>query len=612
MTAALTRTPVALLVFNRPALTERVFAAVAQARPSQLLVVADGPRADHPDDERLVAETRRVIEQVSWPCEVLTSYAAENLGCRQRISSGLDWVFSQVDEAIILEDDCLPDPSFFAFCEDLLERYGEDERVQMVSGSSLLAGRQFTQDSYYFSRWYHIWGWATWARAWQGYDVDMRRWSELRDTRWLEERLPETEASVVRAMFDGAYDGTVNTWDFQWVLHGWLRDGVCAKPVVNLVSNIGYGEMASHERNADHPVANLPTTSIRFPLRHPNAVEVLGPADRAEFAYVHPQLRSGERHDTAISGDLVMGAAIGLHHEQVTPFLRSLRRTGYRGDVVLFVDRRLQRSLANDPVARGVTLLRARQWLPFKLGLLQRPRLMRWLWKPLRSVLWTALELVQRLPVRHGMQLRLQIPLAMALYTPMETRFLRYRRYLRSDPHSRVLLTDVRDVLFQSDPFASLPAEGLGVSIEADSYTVATEPHNAAWIARAYGSGMLQRIGHNRVSCVGVTCGDAAAIASYLNQFAEELLALSPEAAGIGGADTAIHNVLVWTERLGVVHRLEPLASAVATLNAIPSEEVCLSDAGRVLNRDGSKPSVLHQYDRIPAIRDGLLRMLAS
>src|SRR5687767_13684909 len=171
MSLTLRRTPVALLVFNRPQATARVFEAVARARPPRLLVVADGPRADRPDDGELCHQTRAIIERVDWPCEVMKDYSDTNLGCRKRVSSGLDWVFSNVADAIILEDDCLPEPSFFPFCEELLERYRDDERVAMIRAGNFLEGRRVASTSYYFSRWFHIWGWATWARAWKHNDV---------------------------------------------------------------------------------------------------------------------------------------------------------------------------------------------------------------------------------------------------------------------------------------------------------------------------------------------------------------------------------------------------------------------------------------------------------
>jgi hypothetical protein len=304
--------------------------------------------------------------------------------------------------------------------------------------------------------------------------------------------------------------------------------------------------------------------------------------------------------------NVVMGAAIGLTAKQVTPFVASLRNAGYNGTVVLFVDPALDRALRGEPAARGVTLIRAHQWLPFKFGLLEHPRAMRLIWAPLQAALWAALRAARRLPGGG------ELPVAKLLYTPMETRFMRYRRYLRDHAHARVLLTDVRDVVFQNDPFDHLPQAGLAVSLEVPSYTVGTEVHNAAWIKRVYGPQMLTEIGAERVSCVGVTAGDAAAVSRYVTLFIGELLRLPPKTAGIGGADTAIHNALLWTNRLTPVHLLEPLASPVATLNGVADADVAISAEGKLLNRDGSEPSVLHQYDRIPAIREGLLRTLAS
>lgn len=158
-------TAIVFLIFNRPEETARTFAAIKAARPSTLLVVADGPRLDRAGEQELCARTRTVIDGVDWPCEVLRNFADANIGCGRRVSSGLDWAFSQVDEAVILEDDCLPDPSFFPYCDELLERYRTDERIMMVSGNNFQNGASRTWDSYYFSRLPHCWGWATWRRA---------------------------------------------------------------------------------------------------------------------------------------------------------------------------------------------------------------------------------------------------------------------------------------------------------------------------------------------------------------------------------------------------------------------------------------------------------------
>ncbi|MFM6024920.1 MAG: glycosyltransferase family 2 protein, partial [Dolichospermum sp.] len=179
------KTPVCFIIFNRPDVTQRVFQKISEAKPPKLLVIADGPRIDKVGEEQKCAATRAIIDQVDWECQVLTNYSDINLGCRKRIYTGLDWVFSQVEEAIILEDDCLPDSSFFRFCEELLEKYRDHPRIMLVCGQNLQFGQQRRNYSYYFSRYSHCWGWATWKSAWQYYDDTMELWPQVRDENWL-------------------------------------------------------------------------------------------------------------------------------------------------------------------------------------------------------------------------------------------------------------------------------------------------------------------------------------------------------------------------------------------------------------------------------------------
>jgi len=231
------RTPVLFLIFNRPAYTERVFERIAAARPSKLLVVADGPRSA--DEADLCRETRDIVARVDWDCEVIPNYSEANMGCRARVSSGIDWAFSLVEEAIILEDDCLPAASFFSFCELMLDRYRDDKRVMMVSGTNFLRDQLDIPESYTFSQYPSIWGWATWRRAWQLYDVNMEQWPVVRDQRQLE-RLVRNER--VSAFYSAVWNdtSTINsTWDYQWSFARRFNHGLGAVPRVNLVSNIG-------------------------------------------------------------------------------------------------------------------------------------------------------------------------------------------------------------------------------------------------------------------------------------------------------------------------------------------------------------------------------------
>ncbi len=272
-------TPVVLIIYNRPDTTARVFEAVRQARPSHLLVIADGPRADKQGDAALCAATRAVVDQVDWDCTVLTNYADTNLAIKQRIESGMAWVFSQVEEAIILEDDCLPHPSFFRYCTELLDRYRHHDHVMAISGNNFLFGQYDPPQSYYFSRYPLVWGWATWRRAWQHYDPAMRRWPEVRTRHWLSRTLASPPAERYWSyIFQRTYE-TQDTWDYAWTFSCWLHNGLTITPAVNLVHNLGFQADATHTLDPHSQFAHLPLNEMPFPLRHPPAIRRDGEAD---------------------------------------------------------------------------------------------------------------------------------------------------------------------------------------------------------------------------------------------------------------------------------------------------------------------------------------------
>lgn len=274
-------TPVAFIIFNRLDTTRRVFAEIAKARPSKLLVIADGPRTNRPGEAEKCAQTRAVIDGVDWDCEVLTNFSEVNLGCKRRVSSGIDWVFEQVEEAIILEDDCLPDPTFFRFCQELLERYRHDQRIGMISGDNFQLGNRRNDDSYYFSKYVHIWGWASWRDRWaNSYDVAMSRWPGIRDEAWLTDMVGNArEALFWHKIFERVYRGEIDTWDYQWVFANWVEGRMTILPAVNMISNIGFDANATHT-TGDSELANLARCPIGFPLKHPPGVFKNVQADR--------------------------------------------------------------------------------------------------------------------------------------------------------------------------------------------------------------------------------------------------------------------------------------------------------------------------------------------
>lgn len=264
--------PVALVIFNRPDTTERAFAEIARAQPPKLLVIADGPRSSRPGEAERCAQARAITEQVDWPCEVFRNYAESNLGCKRRLTSGIRWVFEQVPEAIFLEDDCVPHPTFFTFCEQLLHRYRNDERVSQIGGTNFQFGKDRTAASYYFSRYHHVWGWASWRRAWQDYDGDISLWPEIRAGGWLAAVIPDAaERAYWTRTLDAVHEGKIDTWDYQWNLSSWLQGRVSIVPATNLVSNIGFGPQATHARGASI-FASMAVQPMRFPLQHPPVV----------------------------------------------------------------------------------------------------------------------------------------------------------------------------------------------------------------------------------------------------------------------------------------------------------------------------------------------------
>ena len=277
------QTPIAFIIFNRPDVTERVLARIRQARPEKLFIIADGPRSGVPEDAAKCEAARRIVEGgIDWPCEVTRDYAKNNLGCKLRVSSGLDWVFSQVEEAIILEDDCLPNPSFFPFCDELLEKYRDEERVMVVSGNNFQRGKRRTPHSYYFSKYNHVWGWATWRRAWQHYDVAMTHWPEDKasgDHNSI--YLDRFEKAYWESIFDRVYCGEIDTWDYQWTFACWKRGGLTILPEVNLVENIGFGQDATHTREARG--VSPPVSGSITELKHPDIIAVNRKADRYTF-----------------------------------------------------------------------------------------------------------------------------------------------------------------------------------------------------------------------------------------------------------------------------------------------------------------------------------------
>jgi hypothetical protein len=286
-------TPVVLCVFNRPRHTREVMRKIAAVRPARFFVIADGPRAAHTGEADLCDEVREHIAALAtWPTSISWNVAPNNLGNRKRIQSGLDWVFAEVEEAIILEDDCVPDLSFFSFCSTLLEHYRHESRVGTIAGSNYLTDGPAAPASYLFSRYPLVGGWATWRRTWRLYDRDLDGWPASRSSKWLDRILDDPLASLYwRLIFDQAQAGS-DTWDYALTYSCWRAGFLSIHPRTNLVSNIGFGPEATHTLIRTN-IADLPARPIEFRLAHP--VDIV-PA-REHDTLLERSLYSGTRED---------------------------------------------------------------------------------------------------------------------------------------------------------------------------------------------------------------------------------------------------------------------------------------------------------------------------
>ncbi len=271
--------PIVLIVFNRPDLVKGQINALRALAPSQLYVIADGPRANNDDDHARCRAVREAVDQVDWDCAVIKDYADENMGCAKRIVSGLDNVFSQVERAIILEDDCLAHPAFFDFCSELLDKYATNHEVMQICGTNLCKDVDSSVSSYRFSCHVVCWGWATWARAWQKNELDMTLTDE-RIHALLRQNLSDREAVAHwQWLIAKVRKKELDAWDYPWQLSIWREQGISVLPNYNLVSNQGFGEDATHTKNPRSPMANLATEGMVFPLVHPISISADVPMD---------------------------------------------------------------------------------------------------------------------------------------------------------------------------------------------------------------------------------------------------------------------------------------------------------------------------------------------
>lgn len=282
------KTPIVFIIFRRPDETSSVFSEIRKAKPEKLFIIADGPR--NTEEKELTDRTREIVSNINWKCEIYKDFSEKNMGCRERVVSGLNWVFDNTDKAIILEDDCLPNQDFFRFSEEMLIRYEDNENIMHIGGSNFQQEnnefkKSLNNSDYYFSKISQIWGWATWKRAWNKYDERMDTWSSKRSNKNFRKVFPNLFIyQYWKYIFDKMYKDEFDTWDIAWTYTCFKENGLCIMPIENLVENIGKGPDATHKTNN---LTNIKAIGINFPLKHPSEIKVNQIADKFTYEKVY-------------------------------------------------------------------------------------------------------------------------------------------------------------------------------------------------------------------------------------------------------------------------------------------------------------------------------------
>jgi hypothetical protein len=253
--------PVTIIIFNRPENTKRLFESLNIYKPETLFVISDGPRKNFEDDQEKVIQSRKIFEKIDWKCEVYFNNSESNLGCRERIITGLNWVFGQVEKTIILEDDCIPSEEFFIFMELMLNKYQTNKDISSVCGTNFLPDWSETKDSYLYSKYCHVWGWGTWKDCWEKIDFNLDKLHKIKKTKFLKSYLGSFRAYLYwHWILDRVKGYKINSWAYIWIYTGFIKKHLHVIPKINLISNVGIGMDSTHTKS--YPVYYIPSNKI--------------------------------------------------------------------------------------------------------------------------------------------------------------------------------------------------------------------------------------------------------------------------------------------------------------------------------------------------------------
>lgn len=289
-------TAVLLLVFNRLETTKKVFRQIQKLKPSKLYIASDGARKHIKNEDLKVNEIREyILNNIDWDCHIKTKFHDHNLGCKYSVSSSISWFFKHEPKGIILEDDCLPSANFFDFCQEMLETYKDDKRIWHITGSNFHNGLSFGDGSYYFSNFSYVWGWATWADRWQNYDVEMSKFQVLKKNGLLNQLFNKKEFRFWLPIYEGTSKGEIDTWDYQWTFTVLINNGLSIIPNNNMISNIGFGNDATHTFNKKSKFSSISFNPSSNNLIHPSCIIRHMEADSKNFRRILEEMNYKQR-----------------------------------------------------------------------------------------------------------------------------------------------------------------------------------------------------------------------------------------------------------------------------------------------------------------------------
>ena len=278
-------TAVLVLLFNRPHETEKLFEYLAKLKPEKLYVNQDGQRKNSLKDIELCEKVKKIALNPSWNCKVFSNLSKNNNGCRNSVSSGLDWFFEKEQFGIILEDDCMPSISFFKFSKEMLNKYKDNKKIAVISGSNFQKDNKIIgMGDYYYSKYAHCWGWSSWRRAWKYYDKNLSFWPKWKNSiEWKTFHQNKLEQKYWTSIFDRVYDNKIDSWAYIWQASVWYNNAMTITPNKNLILNIGFNKNATHTNIQDKNISNNPISSLPDDLKSPELIKIDMEADLMVF-----------------------------------------------------------------------------------------------------------------------------------------------------------------------------------------------------------------------------------------------------------------------------------------------------------------------------------------